>query len=299
MPERSSRPPTERRAVRSEDPSLSPEANRLLTEELRAVVGRDDVEVAADAPRRTEERHGTHSRFVATLLSHRQILLVTLLAAIVVGGIVSLSTGAYWAVLVAVGLHAFGTMVVVAGAVQLTTEVEHVAPETAARLEAEGVADPDRVLTELVEDFAGAERAGGVPEVLASGHNERTVHASDYPARAALEQRTAMTPQSEPGEAAGERSAMEALPWWVVVGMMVVSVAAAPFASRGWALPLVVLPIGVGWIAMQRWMAQADRATSERSPGDTRTARRRLVPIGGFVVAAVVWFMVVARLLMA
>jgi hypothetical protein len=142
--------------------SLSPEANRLLTEELWAVVGRDDVEVAADAPRRTEERHGTHSRFVATLLSHRQILLVTLLAAIVVGGIVSLSTGAYWAVLVAVGLHAFGTMVVVAAAVQLTTEVEHVAPETAARLEAEGVADPDRALTELVEDFAGAERAGGV-----------------------------------------------------------------------------------------------------------------------------------------
>src|SRR4051812_37652988 len=114
MPERSSRPPTERRAVRSEGPSLSPEANRLLTEELRAVVGRDDVEVAADAPRRSDERHGTHSRFVAALLSHRQILLVTLLAAIVVGGIVSLSTGAYWAVLVAVGLHAFGTMVVVA-----------------------------------------------------------------------------------------------------------------------------------------------------------------------------------------
>jgi hypothetical protein len=299
MPERSPRRPTERRPVRSEDPSLSPEANRLLTEELRAVIGREEVEVATDTPRRTEERHGTRSRFVARLLSHRQIALVSLLAAIVVGGIVSLSTGAYWAVLVAVGLHALGTMVVVAGAVQLTTEVEHVAPEAAARLEDEGVADPDRVLTELVEDFAGAERAGGVPEVLASGHNERSVHASDDPALAALEQRTAMTPQSEPGEAAGERSAMEALPWWVVVGMIVFSVAAAPFASRGWALPLVVVPIGLGWIATQRWMARPDRGTSERRPGDSRAARRRLVPIGGFVVAAVVWFMVVARLLMA
>jgi hypothetical protein len=299
MSERSPRRPTERRLVRSEDPGLSPEANRLLTEELRAVVGRDEVEVSTDTPRRTEERHATHSRFVATLLSHRQIVLVSLLAAIVVGGIVSLSTGAYWAVLVAVGLHALGTMIVVAGAVQLTTEVEHVAPDTAARLEDEGVADPDRLLTELVEDFAGAERAGGVPEVLGSGHNERTVHASDDPARAALEQRTAMTPQSEPGEAAGDRSAMEALPWWVVIGMMVISLAAAPFASRGWALPLVLVPIGLGWIALQRWMARSDRAASDRRPGDTRTARRRLVPIAGFVVVAVVWFMVVARLLMA
>ncbi len=35
---------TERRFVRSEDPELTPEANRLLTEDLREVVGRDEVE---------------------------------------------------------------------------------------------------------------------------------------------------------------------------------------------------------------------------------------------------------------
>ena len=285
--------------MRSEDPSLSPEANRLLTEELREVVGQEEVEVPAGTPRRTAEARGGHSRFVATLTTHRQILVVSLLAALVIGGIVALATGAWWAVVVALGLHALGTMLAATAAVQLTTEVEHVAPETAARLEDEGVADPDRALTDLVEDFAGAQRAGGAAEVISSGNNERTVHALDDPARAAVEQRTAMTPQSEPGPSGGEGSAVEALPWWVVVGVMVVSAVAAPFAHRGWALPLIVVPIGVGWIALQWFMARSPRAESERPAGDARSARRRLAPIIVFVVVGVVWFAIVAGLLMS
>jgi hypothetical protein len=289
---------TETRTVRSEDPSLSPEANRLLTEELREAVGRDEVEVPVGTPRRTAEARGHHSPVVATLASHRQILVVSVLAALVIGAIVAFATGAWWAVVVALGLHALGTMLTATAAVQLTTEVEHVAPETAARLEEEGVADPDRVLTELVEDFAGAPHAGGAPEVVSSGNNERTVHAGEDPARATVEQRTAMTPQSEPGPAAGERSAVEALPWWIVLGMMIVSVAVAPFADRGWALPLIVLPIGAGWVVLQRFMARSPRAESRRATGDVRGARRRLAPIIAFVVAGVVWFAIVAGFLM-
>jgi hypothetical protein len=290
---------TERRTVRSEDPSLSAEANRLLTDELREVVGTDEVEVPAGTPRRTAERRGRHSRVVATVSTHRQIAVVSLLAALVIGAIVAFTTGAWWAIVVALGVHALGTMVTAIAAVQLTTEVEHVAPATAARLEEEGVADPDRAFTELVEDFAGAQRAGGAAEVLSSGNNERTVHASDDPARAALEQRTAMTPQSEPGPVGGERSAIEALPWWVVVGMMVVSIAAAPFAHRGWALPLIVVPICIGWIALQWFMARSPRAESRRSTGDVRGANRRLAPIVAFVVVGVIWFAIVAGLLIS
>jgi hypothetical protein len=297
MAERGQRQATERRTVRSEDPSLSEEANRLLTDELRDVVGREEVEVPAGTPRRTAQARGRRSRFVATLATHRQIFVVSLLAALVIGAIVALSTGAWWAVVVALAVHALGTMVVATAAIELTTDVEHVAPETAARLEDEGIADPDRVLTELVEDFAGAERAGGAPEVISSGNNDRTVHALDDPARAAVEQRTAMTPQSEPGPSGGERSAVEALPWWVVIGVMVVSVVVAPFAHRGWALPLIVVPIGLGWIALQWFMARSPRAESERAPGDTAGARRRLAPIIAFVVAGVVWFAIVAGLL--
>jgi hypothetical protein len=286
---------TERRFVRSEDPSLSPEANRLLTEELQAVVGREEVEVPVGTPQRARERHGRHSSIVATLISNRAIVLVSFFAAVVVGGIISLATGEFWAVLVAVGLHAIGTMVVTAGAVQLTTQVEHVGPEVAARLEQEGVGDSDRVLSELVEDFAGASQAGGVSEVISSANNERTVAANDDPAKAMLEQRTALTPQSSPGGSAGEGSAIEALPWWVVVGMMAASVIGAPFLHHGWALPLIIVPIGLGWIALQAWMARSQRAVSRRAPGDTTTAARRLIPIGVFVVVAVIWLMVVLQ----
>jgi hypothetical protein len=298
MAEHPHREATERRAVRSEDPSLSPDANRLLTDELRQAVGRDEVEVPAGTPRRTAERRGRHSPVVATLATHRQIAVVSLLAALVIGAIVAFATGAWWAVVVALGLHALGTMLTATAAVQLTTEVEHVAPETAARLEEEGVADPDRMLTDLVEDFAGAERARGAPEVVSSANNERTVHAGDDPARATVEQRTAMTPQSEPGPAAGERSAVEALPWWVVIAVMVLSAAAAPFADRGWALPLIVVPIGLGWIALQWFMARSAKAESRRPTGDTRGAQRRLAPVIAFVVAGVVWFSIVGGLLM-
>jgi hypothetical protein len=287
---------TERRFVRSEDPNLTPEANRLLTEELREVVGRDEVEVPRDTPRRAEEPHATRSPMMATMISNRPLIIVTLLAAVVVGGIISIATGWYVAVLLAVALHALATLLVTAGAIQLTTQVEHVGPETAARLEQEGVADPDRVLGELVEDFAGATDAGGVTEVIASGSNERRTAAEDDPAASALEQRTAMTPQSRPGPSAGEGSAVELLPWWVVIGVMAISVVAVPFFAQGWVAPLILIPVGLGWMALQRWMAHAESAQSDRAPGDSAAARRRLVPIAVFVVAGVVWFMLVMQL---
>jgi hypothetical protein len=103
-------------------------------------------------------------------------------------------TGQYWAVVVACALHAVGTLVVAAGAIALTTRTEHVSPAVAARLEEEGVGDPDALLSDLVEEFAGAQEAQGVPEVISSGHNARTTTAEEDPARAAVEQRTAMTP---------------------------------------------------------------------------------------------------------
>jgi hypothetical protein len=62
------RPPTDRRAVRSADPSLSAEANRLLTLELREIAGRDvvDVPVGRLDPARTV--HGVHGPVVADVL---------------------------------------------------------------------------------------------------------------------------------------------------------------------------------------------------------------------------------------
>jgi hypothetical protein len=285
--------PTERRAVRSDDPSLSPRANQLLTKELQEALGTDEVTVPKDEPDRRRDEHATSSPVAATLASNRAILIVTFLAAIVIGGIVALVTGQYWAVVVALALHAIGTLIVAAGAIQLTTETEHVDPTVAARLEEEGVADPDRVLSELVEDFAGAREARGVAEVVSSGHNERTTAPDDDRPRAAVEQRTALTPSSGAVPAGGSRSAVAALEWWIVGALAVLSIfVAALIGGEMWALPAIVVPLCAGWVALQYWMARG-RATSQRAPGDAKSGARRLVPIGGFVVLGVVWFMVV------
>lgn len=203
----------------------------------------------------------------------------------------ALVTAQYWAVVVALALHAVGTVAVTVGAIALTTETEHVDPTVAARLEEEGVADPDRVLSELVDDFAGAREARGVPEVVTSGHNERSTAPADDPARSAVEQRTALTPSSGGAPVAG--SGIAALEWWIVLAIAVLSIVFAAIVGGGmWALPAIFLPLGAGWIALQLWMARGRDAT-ERATGDSATARRRLLPIGVFVVAGVIWFMLV------
>ena len=283
---------TERRSVRSEDPSLSARANELLTHELREAIGADEVVVAKDVPDRSHQRHATHSPFVAALLANAPILIITFLVVLVVGGVVALVTEQYWALLVAGALHAAGTLAVAAGAIALATNVEHVAPAVAARLEEEGVADPDRVLSELVEDFAGVRDAHGVPEVIMTGQNERTLTPEQDQARSSVEQRTAMTPTSGGAPVGGSQSAVEALEWWIVGATSALSIAVAAILGGGmWALPAIVLPLGAGWIALQYWMARG--RASKRPTADRGSARRRLVPLATFVVAGVIWFMVV------
>jgi hypothetical protein len=282
-----------RRPVRSEDPNLSDGANELLTRELRRAVGAEAVVVANDVPTRAKERHATHSPFVATLAANRSILIVTFLAALVVGATVALATAQYWAVVVAAALHAVATVAVALGAIRLTTNIEHVDPTVAARLEEEGVADPDRVLNELVEDFAGVRDARGVPEVLTSGHNERTATPEQDQAQLSVEQRTAMTPTGRSGPVGGSRSAVEALEWWIVGGTSLLSIAvAAIIGGEMWSLPAIFLPLGAGWIALQFWIA-GRRDSSQRPTGDESAAQRRLVAVAAFVVTGVIWFMLV------
>ena len=287
---------TERRTVRSEDESLSPRAKQLLTRELRAAVGSDEAAVPKDLPRHATDAHGGRSRFAAALSSNRPLVIVTFVAALVLGGIIALVTELYWAVVVACALHAVGTLLVTAGAIALTTQTEHVDPTVAAQLEEEGVGNPDALLSDLVEDFAGAQEARGVPEVISSGHNERTVAPEDDAAGSAVEQRSAMTPTSAPSRVAGANSSVAALPWWVVLALTVLSVAVAAIVGQDmWALPAIVIPLALGWIALQGWMSRGpdSSADSQRPTGDTRGAQRRLVPIAVFVVIGVVWFMLV------
>lgn len=296
MSQRDSQQQTERREVRAEDESLSPRANELLTQELRSAVGSDEAVVPKDLPHRETQAHGGRSPFTAALSSNLPLILVTFFVALVVGGIIAMVTDQYWAVVVAAAVHAIGTLLVAAGAIALTTQTEHMDPNVAARLEEEGVGNPDAVLSDLVEEFSGAQQARGVPEVVSSGHNERTVTPEDDPARASVEQQSAMTPTSGRSDVAGSKSAIAALPWWVVLALTVLTVAVAVIVGdEMWALPAIVIPLALGWIALQKWMERGpdSSAESQRPPGDTGGARRRLAPITVFVVAGVIWFMVV------
>lgn len=123
------RPSTEEREVRSDHQDLSPEANRLLTEELREAIGSDTVQVPAGTPRRGTDRPQAGSPLAATLASNRPLLIITLVAAVAVGAAVSLATGNWWAVVAMVAVHAVGTLVVATAALQLTTQTEHASPE--------------------------------------------------------------------------------------------------------------------------------------------------------------------------
>jgi hypothetical protein len=176
----------ERREVRAADPSLSPEANRVLTSELRDVVGRDTVTVPAGRSHIERERHGGRSRVVVLLAENRLVLAMTLLGALVVGAVVSLATGSWWFLLLALGLDIVGVLAVVAVVLAMTTETEHLSPSAAARLQEEGVSDPDRVFTDLVEEFAPGERG-----------EQRETPAQQDPAQAAAEQRSSVTPSHD------------------------------------------------------------------------------------------------------
>ncbi|HMJ02881.1 MAG TPA: hypothetical protein VK506_08060 [Conexibacter sp.] len=184
---------TERREVRAQDPSLTPEANRALTDELRAAVGSDAVDLPAGRPRAERDRHGGHSGFTVGLRANRLAIGITLLGALVVGAILSLVTGSWWFLLLALGVHALATIAVLGLVLGMTRQTEHLSPGAAARLEDEGVSDPDAVFNDLVDQYAPRGAEGGA----------RTTPAHEDPAQAQAEQRSAVTPSEGPSRPVG------------------------------------------------------------------------------------------------
>jgi hypothetical protein len=302
---------TVRRQVRSQDPSLSPEANRILTDELQQVVGAEHVEVPASAPDGREERHGDHGPFAAALLANRVMIAISLAVLVTVGVILSLISGTWWALVAACAVHATGTLLIAGFAIHMTTEVEHVDPTTAARLQDEGVGDPDRVLTELAEQFAGGETATGAAEVVSTGSNDNRADPDAEPARALREQRAVMTPDARRSRPAGSGSVIGLMPVALVAGLLVVTLIAA-IAEGGlvWSVPAIVWAAAAVWLllvlrvdgrAEERAAAAGEQLGGgpDRRHGDTATAARtRLLPTIAVVVIGVAGFCVLVALAM-
>lgn len=146
--------PTERRRVVSDDPSLSPEANQMLTEELCAIIGSAFVDVPVGRADPAHARHGTHGEAVAELIADRFGYVAATLVLVVVLAVVGLSTGSVVALAGALLVLGVTIALLMLMVLRLAGESEHPSPELAALLEREGVGDPDRLLTELVREFS-------------------------------------------------------------------------------------------------------------------------------------------------
>ncbi len=144
----------EQREVRAADPSLTPEANRVLTDELREVTGRDAVEVPVDRPRTERGRHGGSASLKVFVSDNRIAIAMGLFVALAIGAVLGATTGSWWLVALAVAIDLVGTLVVATVVLRMTGETEHLSPTATARLEEEGVEDPDRLFSDLVEEFA-------------------------------------------------------------------------------------------------------------------------------------------------
>jgi hypothetical protein len=124
-------------------------AREILLDELRDAVGDEAVERSDLDVNRALDRRPRSLR--AAFVSSRLMLIVLGGALLTVGVVASLATENWLWFGVALAAHALISTVVIAAAFSLMSQVEKPAPTTVTALEAEGVADPEHALNDLVE----------------------------------------------------------------------------------------------------------------------------------------------------
>jgi hypothetical protein len=151
----------ERRKVVVDEPGLSDDTNRALTEEVRDAVGGDEVRVPKERPHAHAPQR--RSGLAARLSANRLIILITFLTVLVVGAVLALVTGSWWWLIVPLVVHAIATVVLAGGMLQATSQLERPDPSTIDRMEAEGVPDPEGTFNEMVEEYGGTDAAREEP----------------------------------------------------------------------------------------------------------------------------------------
>ncbi|MDQ6817581.1 MAG: hypothetical protein M3018_09300 [Actinomycetota bacterium] len=256
----------EERQVRVADPNLDADTNRRLTEEVRDAVGADRVRVPRDRPRPSHGERPASRGLSAALASNRLTVIVTFAVFFTIGAIVSLATGSWWLLPLALGVHALGTITVVTRALQLTTVSEHPSPSVAAALEEEGIPNSDEHFSALVEEFS-ADGHAELSDVVSPGANQRTAAAAEDPSTAAAEQSSAMTPTAGASEPAGEEGIPALMIWSTVFALLAVSLI-VPLTSGGgamWLLPAIMVPLLAGWVVIDRRMAATHKPGGQQS----------------------------------
>jgi hypothetical protein len=149
------------------------EARDMLRGELREVVGEEGAERAERKGALDQAIDGRSKTVVGVLSESREVLAITFFLALIVGALIALITGTWWFLIVALVLHAIGTLVVVGTAFTLATRGESPDPRTAAALEARGVRDPDAALERGVEAATDGRRGREGGETTASERRDR------------------------------------------------------------------------------------------------------------------------------
>jgi len=143
----------EDRVVRVSEPGLSDDANNLLTTEVREIVGRAHVSVPRDRPHASEDEPPRGSRLLTTLHDNRVLFGMTVPAGLVVAAVVALLIDRWWLLPVATVVLLLATFGVVALVFSVEGGREQPSATTVALLEEEGVRDPERLLSDVVEEF--------------------------------------------------------------------------------------------------------------------------------------------------
>jgi hypothetical protein len=192
-------PQLERRAVEVHEPGLSASTNAQLTDELRDVIGADEVEIPADRAHPSTGEHVEHRRSLPLPfpLPNNFIVAQGGLALVVVGAIAALAVviHRWWTLVLALLVLGAMTYLVVAMIIKMTSNPERPDATTVAAMEQEGVDDPEQLFSDVVAEFTPVPEAGG--------QAGRTTDVVDDPAQAAAEQRDATTPSGGPSRPVG------------------------------------------------------------------------------------------------
>lgn len=159
---------------------------------------RDELEQALGEPISAQEAQEALARPAPTLahwVREQQLLIaITVAMALVVGAIVSIALGSWIFTVLALVIHGVATVVVGYVVLRVTSEVDKPGPVTVARLQAEGIDDPESKLNRAIQAHEGAEGD--------RVRREFEVDAEDANSSAAKQQ-VSITPSSEETDLVG------------------------------------------------------------------------------------------------
>lgn len=217
------------------------------------MIGTDHVQVPADRVHGSQGELPPRHDFSAFLTLNRMAFVFGIAIAVVVGAIISLTTGDWWFLALAAGVHALGTMTIYLTSFRITAITEHPSPTVAAAMAEEGVRAPDARFSRMVEEFR-SQPEPSAQDALSPDSNERTVPAAEAPATAGAEQATAMTPTAGPSASAPPGGTPDAVISATAVTLLILSIVLPATMGGGWLwlTAAVMIPICAGWFVLQR-----------------------------------------------